>query len=79
MNKLDEIIEDANKEQSLDKRLVKQLAIKFAKHILDEAAENAKIANKKVLCDDPKEGDSAYMNIQVIDKESITSVINKYL
>lgn len=39
--------------------------------------EHAKIIDKKVLFDDPKEGDDAYMTIQTIDKQSILDTIKQ--
>jgi hypothetical protein len=82
MNKLDEIIEK-NKIQFLESNnnisindLCKTVAIEFAKYILEEAAENVKFETEYYVND---EGlwDTRLTN--KIAKESITSVINKYL
>jgi hypothetical protein len=51
----------------------------FGKELLEKAADNAKLGYDRVLWDDPKEGDDAYMNIPKVDKESITSVLDDYL
>jgi len=49
--------------------------IEFAKikvtEALKAASENATLTTTKVLWDDPKEGDDAYMDFQVVDKDSI--------
>lgn len=58
---------------------VKKMMLNFGKELLQLAAENAKTIDKKVLFDDPKEGDNAYMTIQIIDKKSITDTINQVI
>jgi hypothetical protein len=50
----------------------RRVAIEFAKHILKEAAENAQILPE------PKHEPDKWQHAKV-DKESITSVLNKYL
>lgn len=52
-----------------------QRAKEFAQYhvllALEAAAEQAKIKKKRLLVDDLKEGENAYMDIDVIDRESI--------
>lgn len=76
MNKLDEIIESkypvfAAGDGMYSTNVVKQIALEFARHILEEAAENAKL-KKEEWC----EGDENY---QCVDKQSIVDTLNKYL
>jgi len=42
------------------------------KQALELAAEKAKFGYNRILVDDPKEGDNAYMNFPKVDRESIT-------
>jgi hypothetical protein len=51
----------------------------FGGKLLEKAAENAKLGYDRVLWDDPKEGDDAYMNIPKVDKESIINTLDDYL
>ena len=51
----------------------------FGKELLEKAADNAKLGYDKVLWDDPKEGDDAYMNIPKVDKESILNTLDEHL
>jgi hypothetical protein len=58
---------------------IKIAMIEFAKlHCeaqLKAILENVKMGTKRVLWDDPKENEDAYMNVSIIDKDSI---INAY-
>lgn len=45
--------------------------------VLQLAAENVTTKEIKVLFDDPKEGDDAYMDFKVVNKESILNTINQ--
>jgi len=56
-----------------------QFKREFGKELLEKAAENAKLGYDRVLWDDPKEGDDAYMNIPKVDKESIINTLDDYL
>jgi hypothetical protein len=73
MNKLDEIIESkypvfAAGDGMYSTNVVKQIALEFAKHILEEAVENAKtIQDKEFYC------------LSSVNKQSITDTLNKYL
>jgi hypothetical protein len=78
MNKLEEIIErnriqflKLNNHTSISD-LCKVVALEFAKHILEEAAKNAEILPE------PKHAPDLWQFAKV-DKESITSVIKRYL
>lgn len=51
----------------------------FGKDLLKKAADNAKLGYDRVLWDDPKEGEDAYMNITKVDKESILNTLDEYL
>lgn len=84
MDKLDEIIQKQNLENGsveipytgreiLSVRECKKIALEFAKHILDEAAESANVGEHYP---NPYDPDSL---IHLVDKKSITDVLNKYL
>jgi hypothetical protein len=70
MNKLDEIILEAQKEWSIDTKLAKQIAIEFAKHILKEAVYSVK---EEIVCD--KES-AEHFNVCV--KNKMYSIIDNY-
>ena len=83
MDKLDEIItkvdEDFYKANSYYQSLTKpesfaiQVALEFAKHILEEAAENAEVEEHYP---NPYDPDSL---IHIVNKQSITDTLNNYL
>ena len=90
MNKLDELSKTGyvNFGDMYPKEAVKRIAIEFAKHILEEAAKNAKVVMVDYCSNHtPYRGECGncgnYHNSTVaseeIDKESIISTINKYL
>jgi hypothetical protein len=56
-----------------------QFKREFGKELLELAANKAQLGYDRVLWDDPKEGDAAYMNVSKVNKESITSVLDDYL
>jgi len=60
-----------------DKQLTKKAMKEYATEVLKEAVNKVKLKTKRILWDDPKEGDAAYMNIEVIDKDSILNIINE--
>ena len=60
-----------------DKQLTKKAMKEYATEVLKEAVNKVKLKTKRILWDDPKEGDDAYMNIEVIDKDSILNIINE--
>ena len=47
------------------------------KQVLETAANKAKLGYNKILVDDPKEGDDAYMNFPKVDKQSITNTFEE--
>lgn len=81
MNKLDEIIaNEAGKYYKIDpddgaytEKEVRQIALEFAKHILEEAAENAYVDSSYV------QGCCMDSDDYTVNKQSITEVLNKYL
>lgn len=77
MNKLDKIIEEVTQRihargYSTKELYAKEVALEFAKHILEEAAENAE---RQWVSD----GYSTGMWQEVVTKQSITDTLNKYL
>ena len=53
---------------------VEQLMIDFAKYHVAQAllkASEVPLTTKRILFDDPKEGEDAYFNVDFVDKESI--------
>jgi hypothetical protein len=80
MNKLDKIIQSQETfDMECDRRTAiisvsdcRKVALEFAKHILEEAAENAQVLPE------PKHEPDKWQFAKV-DKESIKSVLNKYL
>lgn len=52
---------------------------RFLEDYTERIIENAEIGIKKLLFDDPKEGDDAYMDYPVIDNESIQNQLDKIL
>jgi hypothetical protein len=90
MNKLDKIFDkysehlrDADGEfegDFLDKEDFKKAAIDFAKHILEEASNSAELTEVSFYSEDGVCQTSTEMGDNYeLNKESITSVINKYL
>ena len=94
MNKLDEIITDEVSKFSSPLKpeglqlLLNNVALKFAEHILEEVSKNAKVIMVDCCTNHtPYRGECGncgnYYNSTIaseeIDKESITSVIKKYL
>ena len=77
MNKLDEIIKKYEPCINSDE-FAKAVALEFAKHILKEAAENAKMYNANEDCHYEAE-DGTYPEDYRIDKKLITDTLNKYL
>lgn len=53
-----------------------ELMKEACRQVLELAAENAKLGYIRTLVDDPKEGDDAYKNFPIVDKESILNIIN---
>ena len=99
MNKLDEIIQKQNLQNGfvtypftgreiLSVKECKQIAIEFAKHILEEAADNANLIGKPYHNQsrpieysdgvyECRSNDSDYQ--WRVNRESITEILNKYL
>jgi hypothetical protein len=73
MNKLDEIIEKYKPCINPDE-YAKAVALEFAKHILEEAADNAFVR----FIDNPKLSNLNHQT-EIVDKQSITDTLNKYL
>lgn len=67
MTKLDEIFEKYSPDIMMDIQDFKVATLEFAKHILKEAADNAKVDK------------SVNFGWEKVDKKSITDTLNKYL
>ncbi len=61
------------------KELMKEYSTQLLKDYTERIIENAEIGTKKLLFDDPKEGDDAYMDYPIIDNQSIQNQLDKTL
>ena len=57
-----------------DYETVEQLMVDFAKYHVEQTllkASEVPLITKRILFDDPKEGEDTYFNVDLVDKESI--------
>lgn len=76
MIELNIIFKQLNPQDGNLPKWAKEFALEVCIQVLELAAENAKLGYIRTLVDDPKEGDDAYKNFPIVDKESILNIIN---